>query len=104
MHAATSRTSTASAANGAMRARTGRRRVTRSWLSISGDGGIDAGIPGMAAGDPPGAHPAPAQEPVAHDGLLGIARARGFEPARRRHVPEHHPVETGETHPDHTTV
>ena len=58
---------------------------------------IAAPAPGMTAGDPPGAHPAPLEESVLLDGLLGVAGTGRFVAAARRHPREDDPVELDRT-------
>src|SRR5438093_1329256 len=52
----------------------------------------------MTPGDPPCPHPAPAEEAVLHDGLLGIARAGGLEAAGRGEPRERDAVRADEPH------
>jgi len=69
----------------------------RRRVSIGSPNGVIATrMPRAAACDAPSTHPAPSHESVALDGLLGVVRAAGLEPARARHPREHDPVE-----PDH---
>jgi hypothetical protein len=76
---------------------TGFRRPSRSADRI-----VAAGMPRMAAGDSPDAHPASPHETVLEDRLLGISRAGWLVPAARRQPPEQHSVEPDEPDPDST--
>ena len=52
--------------------------------SVSADRVVAAGVPRVAAGDPPGAHPGAPEEAVLLDRLLGVARAGRLVAAARR--------------------
>ena len=76
----------------------GARAVTSARLA-SGPG-HSRPAPGVAAGDPSGAHPAALEEAVLLDGLLRVARAGRLVAAARRQPREHDPVELDQPDPD----
>src|SRR4029078_5407769 len=61
---------------------------------------IPTRVPGVTSGDPLGPHPAPLDQAVFHDGLLGVVRTRRLEAARRRKPREDDPVELDGPDPD----
>ena len=81
---------------------TGPRGPTRRHvLSASlADGVIAAWVPGMAAGDPSSSHPAPLEQTVFLDRLLGVVRAGGLEPAGSAAARQRRSVEPDQSDPD----
>src|SRR5262249_60108478 len=66
----------------------------------SGDWVVAAGVPRTAARDALRAHPAPPEQPVLLDRLLGVARAARVVAAARRRPGENDPVEPDQSDTD----